>query len=158
MKSLREKPWSVRIALLLVAVWALWLLAFVGWAGTVPELHKPAANDEIYFGYTVMSVVAFVVVAAGVIAAIRWPGWGEVGGGLLVTALAQWGSREAVTRLQHWGEADDPGRGSPWVPLDSLASVPYWVLLVAGVVLLVGGIVHELQPTHGSTPRAGAAA
>ena len=107
-----------------------------------------------------MAVLAFIVVAIGLIAAIRRPGWGEIGGGLVVTLLAQWGSRGAVTELRNWGElvmSLNEDRGTPWVPLDSLDLVPYWVLLVAGVLLLVGGIAHVLHPTRGSTPHAGAA-
>lgn len=155
---LREAPWSVRVAVLLVAAWAVWLLAFVAWAWSTSEWHKPAANDELYFGYTVICVLMIAVAAIGVVAAIRRPGRGEIGGGLLVTLLAQWGSREAVTDLKRWGELDDPGRGTPWVPLDSLGFVPSWVLLVAGILLLVGGIVRVRRPTHGSTPHAGAPA
>jgi hypothetical protein len=157
-KSLREKPWHVRGALLLVAVWVVWLFAWIVWAGTIPEWHKPAANDEVAFGYMVWMVMIYIVVVAGLFAAFLSPGWGAIGGGLLVTLVAQWGSRYALDRLQHWGELEDPGRGSPWVPLDSLAVVPFFVLLPAGVLLVVGGIVHLVRPTHRSTPHAGAAA
>jgi len=159
-KQLRAVSWTARAASLLVAVWAVWLLAFNVWAWTVPEWHKPAANDEVYFGYTVLSAVALIVVAIGLVVAIRRPGWGEIGGGLVVTLLAQWGSRDAVTELRSWGElvmSVNEDRGTPWVPLDSLDLVPYWVLLVAGVLLVVGGIAHALHPTHGSTPHTGAA-
>ena len=37
---MRESPSYVRVASLLVAVWAVWLLAFVVWAWTVPELKS----------------------------------------------------------------------------------------------------------------------
>ena len=155
----REKPWHVRIASLLVAVWAVWLFAWIVWASTIPEWSKPAANDEVVFGYTVFMVMASIVVLAGLFAAFQWPDWGAIGGGLLVTLVAQWASRMAVDGLLHWGElhTDIVQRGSPWVPFDDLAGLPFFVLLPAGVLLVVGGIVHVLHPTHGTTPHAGTA-
>jgi hypothetical protein len=44
------------------------------------------------------------------------------------------------------------------VALDGLDLVPFFVLLAVGVLLLVGGVVYVLHPTHGTTPHAGAAA
>lgn len=133
MKTLRETSWYVRGALLLVVVWAVWLFAWVVWAMAIPELNRPAANDEVSFVYTLMAVMAYSVVAAGLFAAIRLPGWGAIGGGLGVTLLALWGSRYAVDGLRHWGElhADILERGSSWVPFDDLAGLPFFVLLPA---------------------------
>jgi hypothetical protein len=80
-----------------------------------------------------------------------------------VTLVAVLGCNASVSALRNWGEirigkASGRSMSSPWVPLDSLSTLPYWVLLVAGVLLVVGGIVHVLHPTHGSTPHVGAAA
>lgn len=165
MKTLREKPWYVRVASLLVAVWAVWLLAFVVWGWTIEEWHKPTVDEEVEVSldYTVSSVLACIFAVSSVFAAIRWPGWGAIGAGLVVTFVAQWVSRDAVSELRHWGEFVDGGswtsmeRDYPWVPLDGLDLVPYWLLLVVGVLLLVGGIVHVVHPAHGTTPHAGAA-
>jgi hypothetical protein len=155
-KSWSEMRWHVRVAGLLVAVWAVWLCAFVVWGWTIDEW----GSENFAFGYTVISGGISIVVAASMVAAILSPGWGAIGGGLVVTFLAQGSSRDAVTELGHWGEFMVPlnePRFSGWVPLDSLDLVPYWVLLPAGVLLVVGGILHVLHPTHGTTPHAGAA-
>lgn len=158
-KILREKPWHVRGALLLVAVWAVWLFAWIVWAGTIPELSKPAANDEVAFGYMVWMVGTYIVVVAGLFAAFLAPGWGAIGGGLLVTLVAQWASRMEVDNLRHWGEGNQLiERGTPWVPFDDLAGLPFFVLLPAGVLLVVGGIIHVIHAAHGTTPHASAAA
>jgi hypothetical protein len=159
MKSLREKPSHVRAALLLVAVWAVWLLAFVVWAANTAELQT---ENNLYMDLVVWSVMAFVAVAIGLVFALK-PGWGEISGGLLVTAVAGFFCWFSVDALRHWGEiqigtASGRSMSSPWVVLDSIWNLPFWVLLVAGVVLTVGGIVQVLHPTHGTTPHAGAAA
>ena len=154
--SWNEMQWHVRAAGLFAAVWAAWLCAFVVYGWTIDEW----GSENFAFGYTVVSGGMFVIVAASMVAATLSPRWGAIGGGLVVTFLAQGSSRDAVTELRHWGEFMVPlnnDRLSPWVPLDSLDLVPYWVLLVAGVLLLVGGIVHMHHPTHGSRPHAGAA-
>jgi hypothetical protein len=146
-KHLRAASWTVRAALLLVAVWAVWLLAFVVWALTVPELKSADAASS----YAVQSALILLVVVIGLLAAVWRPGWGAIGGGLLVTLLAAPQGGAAVNGLTHWGEATmgDQGRTTPWVPLDSIAGVPYWVLLVAAVLLVVGGVDHVLHPTNG---------
>lgn len=158
MKTLREKPWYVRAALLLVAVWAVWLFAFVVWAANTVELQT---ENNLYMDVVVWSVMAFIAVAIGLVFAQK-PGWGEIVGGLLVTAVAGFFCWYSVDALRHWGEiqigtASGRSTSSPWVVLDSIWNLPFWVLLVAGAVLLVGGIVHVVHLTHGTTPRAGAA-
>jgi hypothetical protein len=153
---LRSADGYARAALLLVAAWAVWMLAFVAWGAGIPEWQ----SNNFAFGYMVWALLAGIVVTGVVLVATRWAGWGEIVGGLLIVGLAQFGSREAVTELRHWGEFMVPlneDRGSPWVPLDSIDQVPFWVLLAAGGLLAVGGIAHVLHPTHGSTPQAGAA-
>ena len=160
MKTLREKPWSVRVALLLAAVWAVWLLAFNVWAMNIEELQT---ENNLYMDLLVFSVMAFIAVAIGLVAAMRWPGWGATAAGLAVTLVAAIGCNSSVGALRNWGEirigtASGRSTSSPWVLLDSIAAIPYWVLLVAGVLLLVGGIAQVVHRTHGSTPHAGAAA
>lgn len=114
-------------------------------------------------GLVVLSVLAFIAVAIRLVAAMRWPGWGVIAGGLLLTAVAGFGCRSSVNALQHWGEirigtASGRSVSSPWAPLDGISSVPHWVLLVSGVLPVVGGIVPVRHPTHGSTPHGAAAA
>ena len=100
----------------------------------------------------------YIVVVAGLFAAFQSPGWGAIGGGLLVTLVAQWASRMEVDNLQHWGPGNEIiERGSPWVPFDDLAGLPFFVLLPAGVLLVVGGIAHVVRSRHASTPHVGAA-
>lgn len=160
LNSLREKPWHVRIALLLTGVWAVWVVAWIVWAGTIAEWQKPAANEDRAFEYLVWMALFYIVVVAGLFAAFLSPGWGAIGGGLLITLLAQWASRIAVDDLRHWGpagnETDLIERGSSWVPFDDLDALPFFVLLPAGVLLVVGGLVHVLHAAHGATPHAGA--
>jgi len=148
-KHLRAASWTVRAALLLVAVWAVWLLAFVVWALTVPELKSADAASS----YAVQSALIFAVVVVGLVAAVWQPGWGAIGGGLVVALLAgSQGGGLGVNGLSHWGEALLGGqrRTTAWVPLDSIAGVPYWVLLVAGVLLVVGGANHVVaHPANG---------
>lgn len=144
----RAASWTVRAALLLAGVWALWLLAFVVWAWAVPELRSGDGASS----YTAGSVIVFVIVAAGLLAAIWRPGRGEIGGGFLMTVIAAAQGGAAVDRLAHWGESVDGAtwvHRATWVPLDSLGAVPYWVLLAAGVLLVLGGVDHVLHPTDG---------
>jgi hypothetical protein len=148
----------VRVGLFLVVVWAAWVVAWIAWAGTITEWHKPAANEDRAFEYLVWMVMFYIVVVAGLFAAVMNPGWGAIGGGLLVTLVAQWVSRMAVDDLQHWGPGDEIlERGSSWVPFDDLDSLPFLVLLGAGVLLVVGGIIHLVHQAHDATPHAGAA-
>ena len=159
MKRLREAPVFVRVALLLVAVWAVWLLAFVVWAANTAELQT---ENNLYMDLVVWSVMAFVAVAIGLVFALK-PGWGEIIGGLLVTAVAGFFCWFSVDALRHWGEIQigtSSGRSesSPWVVLDSIWNLPFWVLLAAGVLMVVGGIVHLAHPTHHATPHAGVTA
>jgi hypothetical protein len=156
MKSLREKPWNIRVALLLVAVWAIWLLAFNVWSWNVSELR----SGDVYIGYTVVSAMAAAAVLIGLVAAIWRPGTGAVAGGLVVTGVAAIGCAYAVNGLAHWGELVDdvPDRTTPWVPLDSIGALPFAVLLASGIVLLIGGIAHVRHASHGTTPHAGATA
>jgi hypothetical protein len=153
MKRLRETSSNVLVALLLAAVWAVWLLAFNVWSWNVSELR----SGDVYIGYAVWSAVPAAVVLIGLVAAIWRPGVGEVAGGLVVTGVAAIGCADAVNRLAHWGEIMDvPDRTTPWVLLDSIGSLPYTVLLASGIVLLVGGIAHVRHASHGPTPHAGA--
>jgi hypothetical protein len=140
-------------------VWAVWLAAFVGWAMNTEEL---GTENNLYMEVLVFSVMAFIAVAIGLVLTCKHR-WGDIAGGLLVTLVAAIGCQISVGALRNWGEIQigtSSGRSmsSPWVPLDSLSTVPYWVLLVAGVLLVVGGIVQVAHPTHRSTPHAGAAA
>jgi len=66
--AMREKPWYVRVALLLTGVWAVWLFAFVVWGWSFSELRSAPHNGAL--SYTAVSVMAFVVVAIGLFAAI----------------------------------------------------------------------------------------
>jgi hypothetical protein len=151
LNSLREKPWHVQIALLLTGVWAVWLFAFVVWALTVPELRSGAGWDASS-SYAIESVVILAFVVAGLTAAVWQPGWGAVGGGLVMALLAgSQGGGRGVNGLTHWGDVllGDQGRTTSWVPLDSISGVPYWVLLVASVLLVVGGVAHLRYPMDG---------
>lgn len=152
MKVRASMSWDVQVAVAVLLVWFAWALAWFVWAVQDAEL-RAADADGGFMVYLVM-----VAVAAGVCVGVanHLPGWGEVACGVTLTAIGVVATVWAADQLLHWGEIVDPtsDRIAPWKPWDSLAALPFTLVLPAGLVLVVGGIKHLHGVTHGVT-RAG---
>jgi len=147
---LRESTsWYLRVAVLLLVVWLAWAVGWFVWAASDSELR----SADAHVGFMVMVALVAIAACVCVVAAIQGPGMGEVVGGLVLTAIGLIGSAWAAVQLLRWGEIVDraPDRVVPWEPWDSLAALPFTVVLPAGILLLVGGIKHVHDKTHEST-------
>jgi hypothetical protein len=151
--SLRDSTsWFVRVAVLVLVVWLAWAVGWFVWAASDSALR----SADAHMGFMVYVVMVAIAACVCVVAAVQGPGMGEVVGGLILTGIGIIGGTWAAVQLLRWGEIVDraPDRVTPWVPWDSLAALPFTLLLPAGILLLVGGIKHEHEKTHGSA-RAG---
>ena len=139
----------VRVPVLLLVVWLAWAVGWFVWAASDSELRSAGAQ----VGFSVYVVLVAIAAAVCVVAAIQGPGMGEVVGGLVLTAIGLIGSTWAAVQLLRWGEIVGrvPERVAPWEPWDSLAALPFTLLLPAGIVLLVGGIKHVQDQTRSVT-------
>jgi hypothetical protein len=144
--------WDVRVAVAVLLAWFAWALVWFVWAARDAGLR----SADAHIGFMVYLVMVAIAAAVCVGVANHSPGWGEVACGVTLTAIGLAATVWAADQLLHWGEIVDPtpDRIVPWKPWDSLAALPFTLVLPAGLVLVVGGIKHVYDETHGLT-RAG---
>ncbi len=133
----RTSPW-VRGAAAVLAVWLGWSIAWLAWAVSDRELR----SEDAHLGFLAYVVMVGVVGIVCLAVAAQAPGVGELLAGAVLSTIGLAGSAWAATQLVRWGEIVDPAsdRIAPWQPWDSLASLPFTLVLVAGVLLLVGSV------------------